>query len=88
MGHRLSEAWTHPDVRAAMADIQTTAAAAGLVTGIHAGTGQLGKEMADMGFRMITLASESQALRRGAALHLGEATAGSTEPAGPDGYLQ
>ena len=29
--------------------------------------------MADMGFRMITLTSESQALRRGAAEHLKEA---------------
>ncbi len=88
MGHRLSEAWTHPDVRAAMAEIQDTAAAAGLVTGIHAGTGQIGKAMAEMGFRMITLASESQALRRGAAAHLSEATAGTTDPTGQDGYLQ
>lgn len=88
MGHRLSDAWTHPDVRAAMAEIRDTAAAAGLVTGIHAGTGQTGKAMADMGFRMITLASESQALRRGAAAHLSEATAGTTDPAGQDGYLQ
>jgi hypothetical protein len=31
--------------------------------------------MADMGFRMITLASESQALRRGAVEHLREANA-------------
>jgi hypothetical protein len=29
--------------------------------------------MAELGFRMITLASESQALRRGAAEHLKEA---------------
>ena len=29
--------------------------------------------MAELGFRMITLASESQALRRGAAEHLEEA---------------
>jgi 2-keto-3-deoxy-L-rhamnonate aldolase RhmA len=56
-----------------MAEIQTTAAAAGLVTGIHAGTGTIGKAMAEMGFRMITLTSESQALRRGAAAHLSEA---------------
>jgi len=47
---------------------------AGLVTGIHAGTGKLGKAMAELGFRMITLASESQSLRRGAAEHLAEAT--------------
>lgn len=73
MGHRPADAWIHPDVRAAMAEIQTTAAAAGLVTGIHAGTGKAGKAMAEQGFRMITLASESQALRRGAAAHLSEA---------------
>jgi hypothetical protein len=37
---------------------------------------------------MITLASESQALRRGAAEHLREAKAGSDSPVGPaaDGY--
>jgi hypothetical protein len=56
-----------------MTRVQVTASAAGLVTGIHAGTGKLGKAVADMGFRMITLASESQALRRGAAEHLKEA---------------
>jgi 4-hydroxy-2-oxoheptanedioate aldolase len=73
MGHRLADAWTHPDVGAAMSEIQTIAAAAGLITGIHAGTGDLGKAMAQSGFRMITLTSESQALRRGAAAHLSEA---------------
>jgi 4-hydroxy-2-oxoheptanedioate aldolase len=36
--------------------------------------------MAQRGFRMITLASESQALRRGATEHLREAT-GTTDPA-------
>jgi 4-hydroxy-2-oxoheptanedioate aldolase len=73
MGYTLAEAWTHPAVRDAMTRVQDTAAAAGLVTGIHAGAGKLGKAMADMGFRMITLTSESQALRRGAAEHLKEA---------------
>ena len=57
------------------------ASAAGLVTGIHAGTGKPGKAMAELGFRMITLASESQALRRGAAEHLGEATTQSEQQA-------
>ena len=57
----------------AMARIQTVASAAGLVAGIHAGAGTPGKAMAELGFRMITLASESQALRRGAAEHLEEA---------------
>ena len=44
-----------------------------LVTGIHAGAGKAGKAMAEQGFRMLTLASESQALRRGAAEYLREA---------------
>lgn len=73
MGYRLSDAWTHPEVRAAMVAIRISAHAAGLVTGIHAGTGKLGKVAADLGFRVITLASESQALRCGATEHLNEA---------------
>jgi 2-keto-3-deoxy-L-rhamnonate aldolase RhmA len=75
MGYTLAEAWTHPAVHDAMTRVQATASSAGLVTGIHAGSGKLGKAMADMGFRMITLASESQALRRGAVEHLREANA-------------
>ena len=47
---------------------------AGLVTGIHASDGKTGHAMAQLGFQMITLAAESQALRRGAAEHLREAT--------------
>ncbi|MGU3498169.1 HpcH/HpaI aldolase family protein [Mycobacterium sp. C31M] len=86
MGHRLADAFTHPDIRAAMAHIAATATAAGLVAGIHAGTGSIGKSMVDMGFRMITLASESQALRRGAAAHLDEAGAGGAQAT--EGYLQ
>lgn len=73
MGHTLAEAWTDPAVRDAMTHVQAAASGKGLVTGIHAGTGKLGKTTADMGFRMITLTSESQALRRGAAEHLREA---------------
>jgi 4-hydroxy-2-oxoheptanedioate aldolase len=73
MGYTLADAWAHPDVRDAMTRVQVTASAAGLVAGIHAGTGKIGKAVADMGFRMITLTSESQALRRGAAEHLREA---------------
>jgi len=53
--------------------IQSAATGAGLVPGIHANAGKPGKAMAELGFRMITLASESQALRRGAAAHLEEA---------------
>ena len=63
-----------------MVAVRTAAHAAGLVSGIHAGAGKLGKTMADLGFQMITLASESQALRRGAAEHLNEAV-GQAVPA-------
>jgi 2-keto-3-deoxy-L-rhamnonate aldolase RhmA len=73
LGYRPAQAWTESAVRDAISRIQDTASAAGLVTGIHAGTGTIGKVMAELGFRMITLTSESQALRRGAAEHLGEA---------------
>jgi 4-hydroxy-2-oxoheptanedioate aldolase len=74
LGYGLAEAWKHATVRDAMRRVQVTASAAGLVSGIHAGAGKLGKAMAQLGFQMITLASESQALRRGAAEHLAEAT--------------
>ena len=73
LGHKPSEAWTDPEIREAMARIQSDASAAGLVAGIHAGAGKSGKAMAELGFRMITLTTESQALRRGAAEHLKEA---------------
>ncbi len=53
--------------------IQRAAAEAGLVAGIHASEGKTGRAMAQLGFQMITLAAESQALRRGAAEHLREA---------------
>ena len=42
--------------------------------GFTPGDGKTGRAMAQLGFRMITLAAESQALRRGAAEHLREAT--------------
>ncbi len=73
LGHTPSEAWTDPEIRAAMARIQSAASAAGLVAGVHAGAGKSGKAMAELSFRMITLTTESQALRRGAAEHLKEA---------------
>ena len=60
-----------PRSRDAMPRIQASASAAGLVAGIHAGDGQDRKGHGRLGFRMITLASESQALRRGAGEHLG-----------------
>jgi len=73
LGYAPAQAWTEPTVRDAMARIQAGVSAAGLVAGIHAGAGKYGKATAELGFRMITLTSESQALRRGAAQHLEEA---------------
>jgi 4-hydroxy-2-oxoheptanedioate aldolase len=75
LGYAPAEAWTEPAVRDVMSKVAATAEAAGLVAGIHASDGQNGNAMAQTGFRLITLASESQALRRGAAAHLKEATA-------------
>ena len=69
-----------------MITIQTAAHAAGLVAGIHAGAGKLGKAVAALGFRMITLASESQALRRGAAEHLDEAIGRTNDGPEQGGY--
>ena len=73
LGVAPSDAWTAPVVQDAITRIHTTATAAGLVTGIHAGAGKPAKAMAELGFRMLTLASESQALRRGAAEYLKDA---------------
>jgi 2-keto-3-deoxy-L-rhamnonate aldolase RhmA len=64
----------HPEVLDAITRVHRVASDAGLVTGIHAGDGNTGHAMARLGFAMITLAAESQALRRGAAEHLREAT--------------
>ena len=75
MGYGVADAYTHPAVLDAIAHVQRTAARCGMVTGVHAGAGMFGKMFAEYGFRMITLASESQALRRGATEHLLEATA-------------
>lgn len=74
MGVDVTGALKNPEVLEAIARIHRTATEAGLVAGIHAGNGSAGRAMAQLGFRMITLASESQALRRGAAEHLREAT--------------
>ena len=73
LGHPPLEVLTTPAVLDAVARIQAAASEAGLVPAIHANAGKPGKAMAEMGFRMITLASESRALRRGAAEHLKEA---------------
>jgi 4-hydroxy-2-oxoheptanedioate aldolase len=77
MGYGLG---TGPELLEAVTGIHTAAAAAGLVSGVHAGNGQNGRTMAGLGFRMITLASESQALRRGAVDHLKEATGQGDSP--------
>lgn len=74
MGVDVVGATGHPKVRDAIERIHRVATDAGLLTGIHAGGGKTGHAMAQLGFRMITLAAESQALRRGAAEHLREAT--------------
>ncbi|MBX7430815.1 aldolase [Mycobacterium sp. Y57] len=85
LGYRPTDGFSEPTVRDAILRIHHTATAAGLVAGIHAGAGKFGNMMAQEGFQMITLASESQALRRGAAAHLAEAVGadpGDTPAAG------
>ena len=73
LGHRPAEGLATPAVLDAITRIQSVASQSGIVPAIHANAGKPGKAMAELGFRMITLASESQALRRGAAEHLKEA---------------
>ncbi len=73
MGVEVTTANTDPSVRDAIVGIHRAAYAAGIVPAIHAGNGKVGHAMADMGFQMITLSSESQALRRGAAAGLDDA---------------
>jgi 4-hydroxy-2-oxoheptanedioate aldolase len=74
MGVDVVGATQHPVILEAIVRIHRAATDAGLVTGIHAGNGRTGRAMAQLGFRMITLMAESQALRRGAEEHLREAT--------------
>lgn len=73
LGEGVLKATSRPKVRDAIVRIQQAAVAAGVVAGIHAGDGVTGKELAALGFALITLAPESQALRRGAVAHLAEA---------------
>lgn len=73
LGHTPAEAWTAPAVQDAIARIAAAATNAGLIAGIHAGSGKTAKAMTALGFRMLTLASESAALRHGAAAILREA---------------
>jgi 4-hydroxy-2-oxoheptanedioate aldolase len=73
LGAGVAKATDDPQVRDAITRVQRAATASGVVAGIHAGDGVTGKELAGLGFAMITLASESQALRRGAVAHLDDA---------------
>lgn len=73
MGVEVAKANTDPDVLKAIGLIREAASRAGLVPAVHAGNGAVGYAMAQLGFQMITLAAESQALRRGAAAGLAEA---------------
>jgi 2-keto-3-deoxy-L-rhamnonate aldolase RhmA len=75
MGFDAVGATRKPEVLDTIVRIHRTAADAGLVTGIHAGEGKTGCAMGQLGFDMVTLAAESQALRRGAAEFLREAKA-------------
>ena len=80
MGLPVADAWTHPDMLAGLRRIQAAASTAGITAGVHAGAGSIGRRAAAMGFTTITLASESQALRRGAQQHLTEAGESEAEP--------
>lgn len=73
LGYGPTQAWTESAMAETMKRVEAAAAAHAIVSGIHAGTGKLGKTAARWHFRMITLTSESQALRRGVAEHLAEA---------------
>jgi 4-hydroxy-2-oxoheptanedioate aldolase len=75
MGLGIAGALRNPKMLDALVRVHRTATDAGLVTGIHASTGENGRAVSQLGFQMITLAAESQALRRGAAEHLREASA-------------
>ncbi|BBY99158.1 HpcH/HpaI aldolase family protein [Mycolicibacterium fallax] len=90
MGVAVADGLTDTRVLGAIDDIQALATAAGITPGIHAGTGAAGRMLAARGYTMLTLAAESQALRRGAAEFLAEAAGtepsqtatGQTKPAG------
>ncbi|RRR45703.1 aldolase [Mycolicibacter terrae] len=73
MGVPVAQATTHPGLREAMTRIQRAASAAGVIAAIHGGSGAAGRMLAGLGYQMITLAAEAQALRCGALEHLNEA---------------
>jgi 4-hydroxy-2-oxoheptanedioate aldolase len=86
MGRTVADGWRDPAVLEQMRGICAAATAAGLVAAVHAGSGPVGRTAAGLGFRMMTLASESQALRRGAIENLREATGVAPEAdSGPVG---
>jgi 2-keto-3-deoxy-L-rhamnonate aldolase RhmA len=57
---------TTPTVLEAIERIAATASAAGIIAGIHAGSGANAQQYAALGFRLITMRSESQILVTGA----------------------
>jgi 2-keto-3-deoxy-L-rhamnonate aldolase RhmA len=73
MGVDVAQATTHPGLREEMTRIRQAASAAGVIAAIHGGSGAAGRTLAGLGYQMITLAAESQALRCGALEHLNEA---------------
>jgi 4-hydroxy-2-oxoheptanedioate aldolase len=85
LGHPVADMWRAAEVTDAVRSIAAAAQRAGIVAGVHGGSGTMGKTLATWGFQMITLASESQALRRGAAEHLAEA-GGESGGATAEGY--
>lgn len=73
LGVDVARATTDPGMRDAMTQIQHAASAAGVIAAVHGGSGVAGRRLAALGYQMITLAAESQALRCGALEHLNEA---------------
>lgn len=86
MGRRPGEGYTDPTVTEAIDHIGATAQGHGLISGVHAGSGKFGKVFAERGFRMITLAAESKALRSGAEAHLAEAIGSQVAAQSGGGY--
>ena len=74
MGYGLADMTTAPEVLDVIQRIQATASPRVWSPAFTPTTGRPETPWLRRGFRMITLASESQALRRGAAEHLKEAT--------------
>lgn len=73
LGVEVARATTDPGMREAMTRIHRAASAAGVIAAAHGGSGAAGRTLAELGYQLITLAAESQALRCGALEHLNEA---------------